>query len=95
MSMLGKNMEGVVKKCGGTFSISTILKLAIQILNRIETFHVSRFIHRDIKPDNFVLGSGNQVSVVHLIDFGLSKYYMVKYISATLIRTLKASTFLT
>ena len=31
MNILGKNLESVVKKCGGKFSIPTILKLAIQV----------------------------------------------------------------
>lgn len=70
MNMLGKNLESIVKKCNNKFSTPTLLKLAIQvfvivfffiyqILNRIETLHNLRFIHRDIKPDNFVLGTSN------------------------------------
>ena len=58
-------------------SVSTTLRVAIQIMTRLETLHNSRFIHRDIKPDNFVIGLQNQSSIVHLIDFGLSKYYIV------------------
>lgn len=46
------------------------------MFHRIETFHNVRLLHRDIKPDNFVIGTGNQSSIIHLIDFGLSKYYM-------------------
>lgn len=46
------------------------------MLARIETLHSLRLIHRDIKPDNFVLGTGNQNQIIHLIDFGLSKYYL-------------------
>lgn len=37
--------------------------------------HFKNLIHRDIKPDNFVIGYGNNYDIVHLIDFGLSKYY--------------------
>lgn len=43
-------------------------------MNRIETFHCKNLIHRDIKPENFVIGY-NDFSTLHLIDFGLSKYY--------------------
>jgi serine/threonine protein kinase len=31
--------------------------------------------HRDIKPDNFVVGFGSQASKIFLIDFGLAKCY--------------------
>jgi serine/threonine protein kinase len=37
-------------------------------------FHSKNLIHRDIKPENFVIGN-NDISTLHLIDFGLSKYY--------------------
>ncbi|KAM3135211.1 hypothetical protein pb186bvf_012676 [Paramecium bursaria] len=74
MNLLGPNLEKTAKKCGGTFSIGTVLKVAIQILHRIEALHISKFIHRDIKPDNFVLGISQ--NIINLIDFGLSKQYV-------------------
>lgn len=42
---------------------------------RIESMHKNNFIHRDIKPDNFLVGRGDQTSLIHVIDFGLSKKY--------------------
>ncbi|CAD8128098.1 unnamed protein product [Paramecium sonneborni] len=76
MNMLGPNLEITSKKCGGSFSLITMFRLAIQMLGRIETLHSMRLIHRDIKPDNFVLGLGQQQNILHLIDFGLSKFYL-------------------
>eukprot|EP00465_Bigelowiella_longifila_P011132 CAMPEP_0185258786 /NCGR_PEP_ID=MMETSP1359-20130426/7657_1 /TAXON_ID=552665 /ORGANISM="Bigelowiella longifila, Strain CCMP242" /LENGTH=348 /DNA_ID=CAMNT_0027844421 /DNA_START=95 /DNA_END=1141 /DNA_ORIENTATION=+ len=32
-------------------------------------------IHRDIKPDNFVIGNGRKSSLIHVIDFGLAMKY--------------------
>ncbi|CAD8149746.1 unnamed protein product [Paramecium pentaurelia] len=38
--------------------------------------HENRFLHRDIKPDNFVIDSGPNPKMLYLIDFGLSKHYI-------------------
>ena len=51
--------------------------LADQILQRIEFLHTNHFLHRDIKPDNFLMGlaSKKAAHIVYIIDFGLSKRY--------------------
>lgn len=45
------------------------------MITRLEQLHSKNLIHRDIKPDNYVIGHGNNINIVHLIDFGLAKYY--------------------
>ena len=32
-------------------------------------------MHRDIKPDNFLIGTQKQQHVIYIIDFGLAKWY--------------------
>lgn len=50
------------------------------MIDRISVMHENRFLHRDIKPDNFVIDSGPNPKMLYLIDFGLSKHYIVLYI---------------
>lgn len=45
------------------------------MLQRIEYVHSKNFIHRDLKPDNFLMGIGRKGNQVNIIDFGLAKKY--------------------
>jgi len=76
MDLLGPSLEDLFNYCGRTFSLKTILLLAQQMLDRIESVHSFEFIHRDIKPDNFLIGLAKNFNVVYIIDFGLSKRYV-------------------
>lgn len=75
MDLLGKSVEQLFKSCRFKFSIKTVLALTIQMLSAIENLHQLNFIHRDIKPDNFLIGTGSKKNQLYLIDFGLSKQY--------------------
>lgn len=48
--------------------------LGHQMIDRIEYLHQMSHLHRDLKPDNFVINSQNGLDV-YLIDFGLARRY--------------------
>ncbi|XP_019654317.2 casein kinase I isoform X4 [Ursus americanus] len=75
MELLGPSLEDLFNFCSRKFSLKTVLLLADQMISRIEYIHSKNFIHRDVKPDNFLMGLGKKGNLVYIIDFGLAKKY--------------------
>lgn len=75
MDQLGGSLEELFRKCGRKFSLKTTLMLADQMIQRVEYIHSRLYLHRDIKPDNFLMGLGKRQHYVYTVDFGLTKRY--------------------
>ncbi|XP_059481719.1 casein kinase I isoform X2 [Neocloeon triangulifer] len=75
MDLLGPSLEDLFNFCSRRFTTKTVLMLADQMIGRIEYVHTKSFIHRDIKPDNFLMGIGRHCNKLFLIDFGLAKKF--------------------
>ena len=60
-----------------------VIGYMIEMLQIISRVHDAGVVHRDIKPENFMIGISksdkeakeNDVKTLHIIDFGLSKFY--------------------
>lgn len=72
---LGLSLEDLFDICGRRFSLKTVLQIADQMITRLEYFHSRSYIHRDIKPDNYLMGVGSHSNRIYLIDYGLAKRY--------------------
>ncbi|KAK4599039.1 hypothetical protein RGQ29_009214 [Quercus rubra] len=75
MDLLGENLEELLKICGNKLSLKSVLMLADQMIDRIEFVHSKSYLHRDIKPDNFIMGRRSKDNEVFIVDFGLATKY--------------------
>jgi len=72
-NLLGPSLEDLYNLCDNKFSIKTSLMIFYQMLERLEFMHSQDLIHRDIKPDNLMMGMGADSHIVTVIDFGLTR----------------------
>jgi len=82
MQQLGLNLEQVFELCGRKFSDQTVAMIGYQLVNRLEHLHNRSYLHRDLKPDNFLIGDytscetekeiAEKANIVYLIDMGLA-----------------------
>ena len=74
MELLNKDLEELMlKNQNKRFSLKTVLMIGLQVIDRLEAYHKIGYVHRDIKPDNLVIGLNEKNQTVYLIDFGISK----------------------
>lgn len=54
--------------------------MAVQALDSLKEIHEIGYIHRDVKPANFAIGSLGtpKQRLLHVLDFGIARQYLVK-----------------
>jgi casein kinase 1/casein kinase 1 epsilon len=76
MDLLGASLESLLSR-HKKFGLKTVIALAIKMIEIIRYIHSCGYLHRDIKPDNFVVGYENKQDIF-CIDFGLAKRFIRK-----------------
>ncbi|KAF2454369.1 kinase-like domain-containing protein [Lineolata rhizophorae] len=70
--LLGPTLYDMLRQCGGTFSLKTILMLADQLICRLQQMHAKGHVHQDVKPENILIGTGENRNTIYLSDMGLA-----------------------
>ncbi|KAI1697920.1 protein kinase domain-containing protein [Ditylenchus destructor] len=61
------------------FSTQDAVRLCMQTLQSIHDIHLCRYLHRDIQPKNFVVGTASSdKNLVYMVNFGLAFKYCKK-----------------
>ena len=77
MEKLGDSLETLLSRCTNRkFTLKTTLMLADQMISLLEYIHSKNILHRDIKPDNFLIGGdARNFFRVYIVDFGIARFY--------------------
>lgn len=70
--LLGPSLEDLFNYCDRRFSLKTVLMLADQLIARLQFIHSKQILHQDIKPANFLMGTGSRGNCVYVTDLGLA-----------------------
>ena len=72
----GELFDNILEK--GHFSEDEAKKIFRNIIKALHHCHQNKICHRDLKPENFLLANKKDLSMIKMIDFGLSSFYEIK-----------------
>uniref|UniRef100_A0A915J9B9 non-specific serine/threonine protein kinase n=1 Tax=Romanomermis culicivorax TaxID=13658 RepID=A0A915J9B9_ROMCU len=77
MTLLGPSLSEMRRLCRKErMCASTVALIGVQGIESIEDLHSCGFIHRDVKPGNFVLGMTPNHHKIYMIDFGMCRKFL-------------------
>lgn len=76
LQLEGMNLSDLYELCDKRFSLKTIIYILIECIYCIRDIHSKGIVHRDIKPQNFIISRDPNCNKVFVIDFGLSSWFI-------------------
>ena len=75
MQLLGNSLQKILKGNQVFTNISLFNHYVVQMIRSLQYLHKIGYVHRDIKPDNYLIDNHNYQKLF-TIDFGLIKKYL-------------------
>jgi len=68
---LGDNLYDITRtRLKSSFSMSTSLRVAMQMLSAVSDLHTIGFLHRSLRPQVFAIGLGQKIRTIYMSDLG-------------------------
>ncbi len=83
INLLGDSLQ-TIKNQKQQFSLKLTLQIGFQALNLLKSIHEKGLVHRDIKPDNFLIGLNDKIKTLYIIDFWFCKTFSVEQKESTM-----------
>ena len=73
---LGSDLEKHFKSGEAPFPLTTVLRVAVEVMEALEFMHAKHYVHNDIKAQNLMTGfTTDTADRIFLLDFGLASKY--------------------
>lgn len=73
LELLGESFFDMMQRRRGPLSLELVVKGLYDGLKVLKWMHKKGFVHRDVKPDNLLLGCGSNLHQTYLIDYSDSR----------------------
>ena len=77
IELLECTLGNLLQKSAGKFNLTTVISIMLQLIARIEFVHSKGYLHRDLKPQQILIGKNPRI--LYLTDFGLARRFEVNH----------------
>lgn len=75
LELLGLSIYAAMQIRGTAFPLDLVLRTTYDIAKVLQWLHKKGYVHRDVKPDNILLGRGGNAEKAYLIDYAEAKKF--------------------
>jgi serine/threonine protein kinase len=75
LELLGLSIYAAMQIRGSSFPLDLVLRTTYDIAKVLQWLHKKGYVHRDVKPDNILLGRGGNSEKAYLIDYAEAKKF--------------------